>query len=171
LDVSGWLDINTRDNHKGHKGHEVKRKDLCALDVLCGKTGINMPKYAPIPKETERWGKALLDACFEVHTQLGPGFLERIYEDALCHELTLRQIPFERQKAIAVPCKTFRIEGQRLDLLIAGQVIAELKAVEIIHPLHQAQLISYLKASGLRLGYLLNFNVSHFKDGICRMIL
>ena len=130
-----------------------------------------MPKYAPIPEETEHWGKALLDACFEVHTHLGAGFLERIYEDALCHELTLRQIPFERQKAISVPYKAFRIEGQRLDLLIGGCVIAELKAVDAIHPIHQAQLMSYLKATGLRLGFILNFNVPHFKDGIRRVVL
>ncbi len=130
-----------------------------------------MPKYAPIPEETEKFGKALLNACFEVHTALGAGFLERIYEDALCHELTLRQIPFERQKAITVAYKTLRIEGQRLDLLIAEQVVAELKAVEAIHPIHQAQLMSYLKATGLRLGYILNFNVPHFKDGICRIVL
>jgi GxxExxY protein len=130
-----------------------------------------MSNYTPIPEETERWGKALLDACFEVHTALGAEFLERIYEDALCHELTLRQVPFERQKPITVLYKTLRIEGQRLDLLIAGQVIAELKAVEAIHPIHQAQLLSYLKTTGLRLGYILNFNVPHFKDGICRIVL
>ncbi|MBN1920173.1 MAG: GxxExxY protein [Anaerolineae bacterium] len=128
-------------------------------------------EYPPIPVDTERWGKALLDACFEVHTHLGAGFLERVYEDALCHELQLRRIPFERQKAIVVPYKNSRIEGQRLDLVIARQVIAELKAVDAIHPLHQAQLLSYLKATGLRLGYVLNFNVAHFKDGIYRKVL
>ena len=128
-------------------------------------------EYPPLPEETERWGKALLDACFEVHTHLGAGFLERVYEDALCHELALRKIPFERQKAIVVPYKDLRIEGQRLDLLVAGQVIAELKTVDAIHPVHEAQLMSYLRTTGLRLGYVLNFNVAHFKDGICRKAL
>ena len=130
-----------------------------------------MPKYAPIPKEAEHWGKVLLDAAFTVHTILGPGFLERIYEDALCYELLLRGAPFERQKPIAVPYKGFLIEGQRLDLLIGGLVIVELKAVDAIHPIHQAQIMSYLKATGLRLGFILNFNVTRFKDGIRRVVL
>ncbi|MBC7226203.1 MAG: GxxExxY protein [Thermoflexales bacterium] len=125
-----------------------------------------MARYDPIPPEAERWGKALLDAAYEVHTVLGPGFLERIYEDALCYELALRQVPFERQKAIAVPYKGYWIEGQRLDLLVGGLVVAESKAVDEIHPVHQAQLMSYLKATGLRLGFLINFSVLHLRDGI-----
>ena len=127
--------------------------------------------YAPIPEEAERLGRALLDAAFEVHTILGAGFLERVYEDALCYELSLQGVPFERQKAITVPYKDFQIGGQRLDLLIGDQVIVELKAVDEIHPVHQAQLMSYLKATGLRLGYLINFNVPHLKEGIRRIVL
>jgi GxxExxY protein len=127
--------------------------------------------FEPIPREAERLGKALLDAAFEVHTILGPGFLERIYEDALCLELALRQVPFERQKAIVVPYKHALIEGQHLDLLVGGSVIAEIKAVDAIHPVHQAQLMSYLKATGLRLGFILNFRVPRFKNGIRRMVL
>jgi len=130
-----------------------------------------MVKHAPIPKEVERYGKALLDAAFEVHTILGAGFLERVYEDALCYELVLRHVPFEHQKSILVPYKDLHIEGQRLDLLIGGLVIAELKAVSDIHPVHQAQLMSYLKATGLRLGFIINFNVPHLKDGIRRIVM
>ncbi len=130
-----------------------------------------MKKYAPIPKEAERWGKALLDASFAVHTILVPGFLERIYEDALCHELTLRHVPFERQKGILVLYKDLRIEEQRLDLLTGGLVIAELKAASEIHPVHQAQLMSYLKVTGLRLGFIINFNEAHLKDGIRRIVM
>ena len=130
-----------------------------------------MVKYEPIPQEAEHWGKALLDAAFEVHTILGAGFLERLYEEALCYELTLRHVPFERQKAVSVPYKDFRLEGQRLDLLIGGLVIAEIKAVDGIHPIHQAQLMSYLKATGLRLGFVINFNVPHLKGGIRRVVL
>jgi GxxExxY protein len=130
-----------------------------------------MTKYTPIPSEAERYGKALLDAAFEVHTILGAGFLERVYEDALCHELTLRRVPFTRQKAIAVPYKGLDIEGQRFDLVIGGLVMAELKAASAIHPVHQAQLMSYLKATGLRLGFLINFNVLHLKDGIQRVVM
>jgi GxxExxY protein len=133
--------------------------------------GRNMAKYEPIPKEAERWGKALLDAAFEVHTTLGAGFLERVYEDALCYELALRRVPFERQKAVVVSYKDFQIGGQRLDLLIGGLVIAEIKAVDDIHPIHQAQLMSYLKATGLRLGFVINFNVPHLKEGIRHIVL
>lgn len=131
-----------------------------------------MAKFsAPIPAEVERMGRALLDAAFEVHSILGPGFLERIYEEALCHELARRAVPFERQKAIVVPYKDLRIEGQRLDLLVGGLVIAEIKAVEEIHPVHQMQILSYLRATGLRLGFLINFNVAHLKEGIRRIVL
>jgi GxxExxY protein len=131
----------------------------------------HMTRHAPIPREVERYGKALLDAAFEVHTVLGAGFLERVYEDALCHELTLRRVPFARQEAIVVPYKGLDIEGQRLDLVIGGLVIAELKAASAIHPVHQAQLMSYLKATGLRLGFIINFNVPHLKDGIQRVVM
>ncbi len=130
-----------------------------------------MAKYPRIPPEVERWGKVLLDAAFEVHTILGSGFLERVYEDALCHEFTLRGAPFERQKTVVVPYKDLQIEGQRLDLLIGGLVIAEIKAVDAAHPMHQAQLMSYLKATGLRLGYVINFNTPHLKEGIRRVVL
>jgi GxxExxY protein len=131
----------------------------------------SVPRHKPIPKTTEALGKALLDAAFEVHTVLGPGFLERIYEDALCHELALQRIPFEREKPIAVPYKDLAIEGQRLDLIVGNLVIAEIKTADAIHPIHQAQLMSYLKATGLRLGFIINFRVPHLKDGIQRVVL
>lgn len=130
-----------------------------------------MSKHAPIPQEAEHWGKMLLDAAFETHTLLGAGFLERVYEEALCHELSLRQVPFERQKTVAVSYKDVQIGSQRLDLLVGGLVIAEIKAVDAIHPVYQAQLMSYLKATSLRLGFILNFNVPHFKEGIRRIVL
>jgi GxxExxY protein len=130
-----------------------------------------MKKFEPIPEEAERFGKALLDAAFEVHTILGPGFLEWIYKDALCHELGLRRVPFECQKAITVPYKGVQIEGQRLDLLIGGSVVAEIKAAEAIHPIHQAQLMSYLKAMGLRVGFVLNRKSPRLKNGIRRIVL
>jgi GxxExxY protein len=128
-------------------------------------------KYEPIPQQAEHWGQVLLDAAYEVHTILGAGFLERIYEDALCYELVLRHTPFERQKEILVPYKTLQIEGQCLDLLVGGLVIAELKTVDSIHPVHQAQLMSYLKAAGLRLGFIINFNTAHLREGVRRIVV
>lgn len=107
----------------------------------------------------------------EVHRHLGPGFMERVYEDALCYELDLRGIPFEQQMPVSVFYKGVVIGGQRLDLVVGRSVIAELKAVQEIVPLHKAQLLSYLKATEMRLGYVLNFNVHIFKQGIKRMVL
>lgn len=130
-----------------------------------------MGRFAPIPAETERLGKAVIGAAIEVHRHLGAGFLERVYEDAFCHELELRGVPFERQKEVTVPYKDILISGQRLDLLIGGQVIVELKAVDAIAPIHEAQLLSYLRATELRLGYIINYNVPRLKEGIKRMVL
>lgn len=128
-------------------------------------------RFEPVPREAERWGKELLDAAFEVHTVLGPGFLEWVYEDALCHECTLRKIPFERQKLMVVPYKDLIIEGQRLDMVVGGAVVVEVKTADAIHPIHQAQLLAYLKATSLRLGFVINFNVTRLKDGIRRVVV
>lgn len=130
-----------------------------------------MKPFAPIPEEAERVASTLLGAAIEVHRLLGPGFLERIYEEALCHELTLRDISFERQKPIQVLYKDVPVGEQRLDLLVGGFVIAEIKAVETILPIHEAQLLSYLKATDLRLGFIINFKARLLKHGIKRMVL
>ncbi|MBN1991171.1 MAG: GxxExxY protein [Anaerolineae bacterium] len=130
-----------------------------------------MKAFVPIPEEVERVGRVLLEAGMEVHRSLGPGFIERIYEEALCHELTLRNTSFERQKTIEVFYKNVSLGEQRIDLVINDMIIVELKAVEKILPIHEAQLLSYLKATNLRLGFILNFNVPLFKNGIRRMVL
>jgi len=126
--------------------------------------------YAPIPEEDEELARKVIGAAIEVHRALGPGFLESIYRRALCHELSLLGIPFEYEKDILVPYKDMQIPGQRLDILVAGRIVLELKTVEAIAPIHQAQLISYLKATGLRLGLLINFKVLVLKDGIKRLV-
>jgi GxxExxY protein len=127
--------------------------------------------FVSISAEVERVGRALLEAGLEVHRSLGPGFIERIYEEALCHQLTWRSVSFERQKVIQVLYKNMPLGEQRIDLVVGGLVIVELKAVDKILPLHEAQLLSYLKATNLRLGFILNFNVPLFKNGIRRMVL
>jgi GxxExxY protein len=126
--------------------------------------------YEPIPAEDEEIAHQVIGAAIEVHRLLGPGFLESVYEMALLHELRLRGLKVERQKEILVPYKDIQIEGQRLDLLVAGRVIVELKAVDAIAPIHEAQLLSYLKATGLRLGLLINFNVPTLKVGLKRLV-
>jgi len=128
-------------------------------------------KYAVISSETERVGSAVIGAAIEVHRHLGAGFLERIYQEALCLELTERTLPFEREKSVDVLYKGARIRGQRIDLVVGGCVVVELKAVATINPIHEAKVISYLKTTGLRLGYLLNFHHATMKQGIKRIVL
>jgi GxxExxY protein len=127
--------------------------------------------HEPIPPKDEELAKRIIGAAIEVHRTLGPGFLERVYEDALCYELTEAAVPFERQKRLFVPYKKILIHGHRIDLLVGDRVIVELKCVDDFSPIHQAQLISYLKATGLRLGLLINFKVVLLKDGIKGMVL
>jgi GxxExxY protein len=107
-----------------------------------------------------------------VHSELGPGLLESTYQTCLAHELTLQGLKIEQQKAMPLKYRGLVLgTGYRLDLLIEDQVIVELKAVDNLLPLHQAQLLTYLKLSGLRLGLLVNFNVKLLTQGIKRVVL
>jgi GxxExxY protein len=131
-----------------------------------------MEQRKPIPEEVERIAKAVLDAAFAVHKALGPGLLESVYEICLCHELAKRAIPFRSQVALPIIYDGVRLDaGLRLDLVVAECVIVELKAVEKSNPLFEAQLLTYLKLTGHRLGLLLNFNVPLLKDGIKRLVV
>ncbi len=114
---------------------------------------------------------AVIGAAIEVHRELGPGFLEGIYEGALAVELALRKIPFLQQPPVSVRYKGVGVGDGKPDLIVGGLLIVELKAVDTILPIHRAQVISYLKASGLTLGLLLNFKTSMMKDGVERIIL
>jgi GxxExxY protein len=122
-------------------------------------------------KKTDELAKAVIGAAIEVHRILGPGYLESVYEEALAVELKLRGIPFERQKSMGVDYKGHAVGEGRLDLLVDGCLIVELKTVESLAPIHSAQVISYLKATQLPLGLLINFNVPLLKDGLKRIIL
>jgi GxxExxY protein len=113
----------------------------------------------------------IIGAAIEVHRILGPGLLESIYEEALTIELELRSIPFQRQVEIDVQYKGHTIKGQRLDLLVEGQVVVELKSVTNLPEVAMAQVLSYLKASGLKRGLLLNFGAPKLIDGIKRVSL
>ena len=113
----------------------------------------------------------VIGAAIEVHRHLGPGFLEAVYEEALSFEFRLRGIPFERQKVIAVGYKEVSVGEGRLDFLVAGCLVVELKAIEGLAQIHKAQVISYLKVTRLHLGLLINFNVPVLKNGLQRIIL
>ncbi|MEK6651152.1 MAG: GxxExxY protein [Bacteroidota bacterium] len=122
-------------------------------------------------RSTDQTAHLIIGAALEVHRTLGPGFLESVYEEALACELDERSIPFERQRKIYVPYKSRTVGEGRLDLLVDACVIVELKAIDAFAPIHTAKLISYLKATGLSLGLLINFNVPVLKDGIRRVVL
>ena len=113
----------------------------------------------------------VIGAAIEVHKHLGPGLLESAYEECLCHELELRDTSYERQKALPLIYKGKELDcGYRLDVVVDYQLIVEMKSVEKIEPIHKAQLLTYLKLSDIRLGLILNFNVTMMKDGIVRMV-
>ncbi|MBN1370771.1 MAG: GxxExxY protein [Anaerolineaceae bacterium] len=114
----------------------------------------------------------VIGAAIEVHRALGPGLLESVYEECLAHEMSLRKIPFERQKQISLKYKDLSIPaGFRVDFLLGGLVVVELKSVENLLPIHEAQLLSYLRLTGCRLGLLINFNVEQLvKGGIRRRV-
>jgi GxxExxY protein len=113
----------------------------------------------------------IIGACIEIHRQLGPGLLESAYEECLCHELALAGLKFERQKPLPVSYKGVKLDcGYRLDPVVEGQVIVELKTVDEIQPIHEAQLLTYLKLSGVSVGLLINFNVPVLKHGVKRMV-
>ncbi len=122
--------------------------------------------------ELNKVTEQLIGAAIEVHKTLGPGLLESAYEECLCRELTLREISFARQRPLPVEYKGVKLDcGYRLDLLVAEAVVVEIKAVETIEPIHEAQLLTYLRLGGWKLGLLINFNVPVLKDGIRRRIL
>ena len=124
------------------------------------------------PDETsDVLASTVLDAAFEVHRHVGPAFLESVYENALCHELRLRGVPFERQVAVSILFKELSVGEGRADLIVGKRVVVELKALPALGPVHLAQTLSYLKATGLRLGLLVNFGERHLKTGCRRVVL
>ena len=133
--------------------------------------GIKVPKE-PIPVATNAVAARVVDAAFAVHSALGPGLLESVYEACLAHELTKRGVKVQQQVVLPVLYDGIRLDaGLRLDLLAGECVVVELKAVDALQPVHTAQLLTYLKLTGHRLGLLINFNVPLIKHGIHRVAL
>jgi GxxExxY protein len=120
----------------------------------------------------EELTEKIIGAAIEVHRHLGPGLLESAYEACLCYELRIRELRFERQKHLAVVYKEIHIDcGYRLDVVVEDRVIVEVKSVYAMAPIHDAQLLTYLKLSGLKIGLLFNFNELILKNGIRRLVL
>jgi GxxExxY protein len=128
--------------------------------------------FAPISPEGEQIGKAVLNAAFKVHTALGPGLLESVYETCTAYELTQSGLRALTQVALPVTYQGIKMDaGLRPDMVVENSVIVEFKSVDTMHPIFDAQLITYLKLTGIRLGFLINFNVIHLKDDIKRIVV
>lgn len=129
-------------------------------------------KFEKTTVKQETIASEIVDAAYSVHKILGPGLLERVYEVCFCHELTKRGLSYQRQVDIPIEYDgiTFE-EGLRLDIIVEDLIICEIKAVDTMNPVWEAQLLSYLKLTGKRIGFLINFNVPLVKDGIKRIIL
>jgi GxxExxY protein len=131
-----------------------------------------MKTFKKIPWEIEKHSKPILDSVYKIHTTLGPGLLESVYEMCLAHELAKRGIKCERQVPLPVIYDNIKMEGGfRVDVLVENCVIVELKSIDLLLPVHESQVLTYLKLSNLRLGFLLNFNVPSMKRGIKRLVL
>lgn len=128
--------------------------------------------YLPVPPHVEQIGKAVLDAVYKVHSALGPGLLESVYETCTAFELTESGLSAPTQVALPVVYRDIKMDaGLRPDMIVNDCVIVEFKSVETMNPVFEAQLITYLKLTGIRLGFLINFNVVHLKDGIQRFVV
>jgi len=123
------------------------------------------------PRKDDKLTESIISCAIEVHRHLGPGLLESIYEEALCHELSLRNMPYERQKEVDVLYKGNKIKGQRLDLLVKGEVLIEVKAVRKLNEVFTSQVLSYLKSTGCKRGLLINFGEARLIDGVKRLSL
>ena len=128
--------------------------------------------FLPLTDEEEQIGKAVVNAAYIVHKELGPGLLEKVYEVCFCHVLSRLGYFVERQLDIPIVFEEIVFEeGLRLDVMVNKLVICELKALETVNPVWEAQILSHLKLTGKRLGYLINFNVPLIKDGIKRLVI
>jgi len=128
-------------------------------------------KFKPLSKREESIAKKIVNAAYTVHKILGPGLLERVYEVCFCHELSKRELKYQRQVDIPITYDGIIFdEGLRLDVIVEELIICELKAVDEMNPVWEAQILSHLKLTGKRLGFLINFNVPLIKNGIKRII-
>ncbi len=146
-------------NHEVHEEHEEEKRRM------------ELRVNSTLPPELEDLIRRVIGAAIEVHRHLGPGFIESIYQKAMCYELGMLGITFEKEKELIIRYKDLDITGQRLDMLVEKMLVVELKTVDLVLPIHEAQLISYLKTMGIRAGLIINFKVRQLKLGIKRIVL
>jgi len=153
-----------------HKSTRDAHDETDAHDDKVGRR-FRMRLPSPLPEETERVMTRIIDCAMEVHKRLGPGFLESIYEKAMCIALAKAGLAFECEKPIEVLYDGVALKGQRVDLVVSRLVIVELKAVARLEPVHERQVVSYLRTLGLRAGLLMNFQVTLLHRGLKRIVL
>jgi GxxExxY protein len=151
------------DNHEAHEDRKVHE------DALVTPSGLRLP--SPLPPEAELIMSQTIGSAIAVHRTLGPGFVEAIYRKAMCIELESRNLAYEKEQPVRVRYRGVEIPGQRVDLIVEGLIVVELKAVTKLDEVHRAQLISYLKTTGLRGGLLINFRVPLLRDGLRRVVV
>jgi GxxExxY protein len=152
-----------KDNHEEHEGREEHEADPFSVR--------RMRAASPLSVEAERVMHGTIGCAIAVHRALGPGFLESIYTKAMCIELESRKLAYERERSIDVAYRGISISGQRVDLIVGGLIVVELKAAAGLEEIHRAQVISYLRTLGLRGGLLINFRVRVLKEGLQRIVL
>jgi GxxExxY protein len=155
-----------------HEGHEAG-DDGAGASLESKQTGDEFVGFGETTSpEIERVAHEIVDAAFKIHSKVGPGLLESAYQMLMIYELTKRGLTVEKEVDVPLIYEDVRLDaGYRLDLVVNGCVIVEIKAIERLHPVHEAQVITYLKLLGKRLGILINFNVKLIKDGIKRVVL
>ena len=139
---------------------------------MLGRADLQNHVFEPLSTKVEKIGEEVIDSSVKVHRAMGPGLLESVYEECMTHELSQRGLSVARQVILPICYDGHALEsGLRLDLLVEELVVVELKSVEKLLPVHEAQLMTYLRLSGRRLGFLINFNMRLVKDGIKRMVM
>jgi GxxExxY protein len=144
-------------NHEDHKGHEGGLRPLRI--------------HSPLPPHVEELVTMTIGGAISVHRALGPGFVESIYLAAMCIEMAARGLSFERERAVYVRYRGVDIPGQRVDLIVGDVLVVELKAVKRFDEVHSAQVLSYMRTTGIRAGLLINFNVRLLRHGLKRFVL
>ena len=157
---------NNHEEHEEHEAHEAYKDRV--EDPFSVR---RMRTASPLSPKAERVMHATIGAAIAVHRALGPGYLESIYKAAMCIELASRGLSYARERSLEVVYRDIPIPGQRVDLIVEDLIVVELKAVESLADIHRAQLISYLRTTGLRGGLLVNFRVRVLKDGLQRIVL
>ncbi|HEY5838063.1 MAG TPA: GxxExxY protein [Pyrinomonadaceae bacterium] len=164
--------MTTTETLRSHRDTETLCLRVDSVSLWWKAEERRLPPITKTIAELNQITREVIGAAIEVHSQLGPGLLESSYRECLCRELLLRAIPFEREKPLPLEYKGIHLGcGYRLDLLVADSVVVEIKAIEALAPIHEAQLLTYLRIGGWRLGLLINFNVAVLKNGIRRRIL